>query len=335
LWLGESWLCRCCDARAITILMIMMRRSSATLLLLLMTACATHGLNHLGSQRDIVVVAHGRADAASDVRLLAQCATASLHLRHSMRSTRVWLSLPARGLTLACDGSMAAPLPAFGTTIKQVLEAHDTGSQLDELAAGWSVHSEESLGDRLAALGVRRPAPPSSVPRGTEAQDNALLTGRLQALKERYRPQALQARTMGPVDPPAEVPAQAPEALTWPPVDGPRGAQLMGDSAACGVRLVVLDGGGGGAALTAQDLSRMADEGGTRRVGGSQVPPTVVVLSTDESGFTDEEQACLDALGAERASAGPLQLMPSHAIVLAHAALDAEAFAACERVGGE
>lgn len=48
----------------------------------------------MGGRRDIVVITHGSVGAASEVRALAQCATAALHLRHGMReSARVWLTL--------------------------------------------------------------------------------------------------------------------------------------------------------------------------------------------------------------------------------------------------
>jgi hypothetical protein len=48
----------------------------------------------MGGRRDIVVITHGSVGAASEVRALAQCATAALHLRHGMREgARVWLTL--------------------------------------------------------------------------------------------------------------------------------------------------------------------------------------------------------------------------------------------------
>ena len=56
-------------------------------------------------RRDILLVCHGSVDDASEVRVLAQCATASLHLRSGMRKqTRFWLVLADRGFTLVCDG---------------------------------------------------------------------------------------------------------------------------------------------------------------------------------------------------------------------------------------
>lgn len=48
----------------------------------------------MGGRRDIIVITHGSVGAASEVRALAQCATAALHLRHGMREgARVWLTL--------------------------------------------------------------------------------------------------------------------------------------------------------------------------------------------------------------------------------------------------
>lgn len=48
---------------------------------------------------------------------------------------------------------------------------------------------------------------------------------------------------------------------------------------------------------------------------------TVIVLG-DQQGFTSAEEALVDGLGGERVALGPVPLLASHCIVLAHAALD-------------
>ena len=54
-------------------------------------------------------------------------------------------------------------------------------------------------------------------------------------------------------------------------------------------------------------------------VGGER---TVLVVG-DHVGFTQEEQDAMQHLGAIKASLGPVPLLASHCIVLAHAVLDA------------
>jgi len=112
-------------------------------------------------KRDILVLARGRMDDPSKVRSLAQCATAALHLQTGMRQeTKLWLLLPDHrggGLTLACNGAEAQPLPVMGKTIKQVLECsllpNDDSLASLLLPPGWQVYdSDNTLEQRLASL---------------------------------------------------------------------------------------------------------------------------------------------------------------------------------------
>lgn len=111
-------------------------------------------------QRDILVVTRGRVDIPSEVRALAQCATAALHLQTGMRqNTKLWLSLPDRGsgLTLACNGKDAQMLPVMGKTIKQILEASSDSLERLTLPPGWQVHCGDTLDQRLAYLMAKDP----------------------------------------------------------------------------------------------------------------------------------------------------------------------------------
>ena len=72
-----------------------------------------------------------------------------------------------------------------------------------------------------------------------------------------------------------------------------------------------------GASLDREVLAASTD-------GGDQslpAPATILVLG-DHMGFSKKEEALFDQLGAVRASVGPIPLLASHCIVLAHAALD-------------
>jgi len=74
---------------AITRMMIAMILSPSTLMAMALSTAQTQ------HQRDILVVTRGRVDIPSEVRALAQCATAALHLQTGMRqNTKLWLSLP-------------------------------------------------------------------------------------------------------------------------------------------------------------------------------------------------------------------------------------------------
>ena len=87
---------------------------------------------------------------------------------------------------------------------------------------------------------------------------------------------------------------------------------------------MVLDDSSGAPPLTAALLARVASDCGT---GGAEAG-TVVLLTTDDGGLTESEERCVDAFGGTRARFSPLvPLLANHGIVLAHAALDAEAAA--------
>ena len=133
-------------------------------------------------RRDILLVCHGSVDDASEVRVLAQCATASLHLRSGMRKqTRFWLVLADRGFTLVCDGGEAEMKPTMGITIKRVLQGDDEGALA--LPVGWTLHRGDGLEQRLLELGVNPSG--SSRRRQEEERDQALLDGRLAAVRAR------------------------------------------------------------------------------------------------------------------------------------------------------
>ena len=72
----------------------------------------------------------------------------------------------------------------------------------------------------------------------------------------------------------------------------------------------------------AQLIAAAAEDDDEPRVRGAT--RTVLVVG-DHIGFTEEEEEALCALDAKRASLGPVPLLASHCIVLAHAALDAAA----------
>ena len=94
-------------------------------------------------------------------------------------------------------------------------------------------------------------------------------------------------------------------------------------SSSGGVQFIMLHEQG---AHLSQHLAVGASNAGTQR---EQPPPsrTVLILG-DHLGFTEEEEACLAESGAAKASLGPVPLLASQCIVLAHAALDAVAYAA-------
>jgi tRNA pseudouridine-54 N-methylase len=300
----------------------------------------------LSTRRDVVVVARGRMDATSEVRSLAQCATAALHLQNGMRGdTRLWLSLPDRGgLTVACDGAEAAMLPVLGKTIKHVLDA-DVASSLI-LPPGWQVHQDEALERRLALLGC---CGPSSRQRAEAERKQALLQGRLDALRTRTdapfpattsppiapdgsddgaptksREEALLAGRLAAMRLKAEMESEGsseetggPAAVAPPqPASDPLGVEPS--------RLIVLDGRAISPLLTPSTLESMGEDD-PEDGGGARVGRTVVVVTADGASFTHAEARCLDSLGGVFVSASPLPLLPSHAIVLAHAALDVEA----------
>jgi len=252
------------------------------------------------------------------------------------------------GLTLACDGALAEPQPAMGTSIKRILEAEAAGGYTLEqlqLPAGWSVHTDDALERRLSALGVRPPLP-SSRRRQSEAKDQALLDGRLRALRARadgsssaenggaedggVGGSSSAAGLSAPLDRDEQLLAgrlAALRARTQAPDERPPGGggavAEASSSTSSGARLVVLDDRGAAPPLTAALLARVASEEGTRAGTGAG---TVLLLTTDDGGLTEAEERCVDALGGTRARVGPLvPLLANHCIVLAHAALDAEA----------
>ena len=278
----------------------------------------------LTMHRDILVVKRGRVERPSEIRELAQCATASLLLRSGMReNTRLWLSLPdRRGLTLSVDGALAQLTPVMGKTIKAILQTDlASGEALDALALppGWAVHTDESLLQRLESLGCRART------RREKSQDQTLLQGRLRALRARTEPLEI-APSSTPLDPTALDPAARDEMLLARRLDAMRvkskgvgqadAAQADEDvveAAEPHSRLVVLDGLGAGPRLTAEWL----DDG---NLGGNT--PTVVLLTADGGGFTDAEEEGIDSVGGKLVSVGALPLLANHYIVLAHAVLD-------------
>ena len=109
------------------------------------------------------------------------------------------------------------------------------------------------------------------------------------------------------------------DAYTEDPLDVRLRALLAGDIASPAstdaTALVVLHEMG--ASLDREVLAASTD-------GGDQslpAPATILVLG-DHMGFSKKEEALFDQLGAVRASVGPIPLLASHCIVLAHAALD-------------
>ena len=320
-------------------------------MLTLLSTVAMLSMSMTMMRRDIVVIARGRVDAASDIRALAQCATAALLLQTGMRcDTKLWLTLPDRdGLTMACDGADAQTLPVMGKTIKGILEAEDLESLI--LPSGWQVVCNDSLEQRLAALGCCAPSASSPLRQETE-RDQALLQGRLDALRasdDSPTPDinnrvagssAMPAAegglgvedTTSPLDPDAaarskmllagrlaamRLKAEMEETPPLPSADSNKAQADGADESAAteSRRLIVLDGRGVSPMLTSAALSRLGE--GTSA-------GAVVLLTADASSYTDSEARCLDSYSSTLVSISPMPLLPSHTIVLAHAALDAE-----------
>ena len=283
----------------------------------------------VGAPREFLVVHHG-AMAASNIRALAQCATSSLLLRRGARdNTRVWLLLPDDGLTVACDGRLLVPetQPALGKTLKRVLDPSRVNPSL-ELPPGWTVErGAVDLSSRLTSLGVRAGA--ASRRSASDARDAQLLRGRMQAL----RPDEIALREVASLPPPPPPPldADAREAellrrrveaqrarrdLPFDELAAKAAATPAARDAGAAARFLVLDDRG--EALTPQLLADVTP------LDSAADAPTVVALAADA--FTEDEERELDALGGCRAAPSPgVALLAGHQLVLAHAALDAEA----------
>ena len=310
------------------------------------TVCKIEGVP-TEDRRDILLVCHGPVEDASEVRVLAQCATASLHLQTGMREqTRFWLVLADRGFTLVCNGGEAQMKPTMGITIKRVLQSDDESELM--LPVGWTLHRGDGLQQRLVELGVS--ASSCSQRRQEEERDQALLDGRLAAVRARNEANA--AATAPPDDRPSasEVDAEARDAAMLEARlaalrardEGPGtplgtlNSQLaasagVSDADKTEIPKVVMDNDDVGARASAA-LIVMQDEGERLTTDLlNDIAPTAtrdttgtVIVLCDEAGFTADEERCLEELAAVRARVSPrgLPLLASHNIVLAHAVLD-------------
>ena len=269
-----------------------------------------------GDRRDIVVLCHGTSARLGEGQInlsdlpngrldvMARCVAASLFVSYGIRrSTRLWLLLREIGLTICVDGAHVKGLypdeRRIAVAIQQVLRSGQGGQF--EPPPGWSLHG-------------------SMASREDEAIENRL--GAI--LGATYR---RGARVMG--------------ALGARGGDGNAGGSeaVSGDDR---VLLVVLDEQGA-------PFVQLVTDAGTEHAGmlveGEPKQPkqqpaadcergegvcglrtghfrTVLVVG-DHVGFTQEEQDAMQHLGAIKASLGPVPLLASHCIVLAHAVLDA------------
>ena len=175
------------------------------------------------------------------------------------------------------------------------------------------------LDGRLAAVRARNEAVatattqpnkrPSSAEHDAEARDAAMLAARLAALR---------ARAEGPGAPLSTLSSQLASSVGAAEAADADGSEVAADDGGARAALILMHDEG--EPLTPQlvdDIAPIATHGTTG---------TVVVLC-DDAGFTAAEERCLEQLAAVRARVSPrgLPLLASHTIVLAHAVLDSRA----------
>ena len=111
--------------------------------------------------RDIVLLCHEVRESVSNgeyelnnlregrVDVLARCVSATLFVSHGVRrSSRVWIVLRDAGLTICCDGGTARSLSPDERSLAAAMKRVIGGSP----DAGWSVHRDETLEERLRSL---------------------------------------------------------------------------------------------------------------------------------------------------------------------------------------
>ena len=256
--------------------------------------------------RDFVLLCHGtsRRIGAGQIDLnnlpngrldvLARCVAASLFVSYGVRrSTRIWLLLRDVGLTICVDGARVKGLHPDERTLAAAIRQTLLSGQSEQAPPpiGWALYG---------TIGSHEDAMPPRSGREPAAQDETVVS-RLAAI-----------------------------------VGGAEGNGAAGcGSGAAGadgserVHLVVLDEQGAPFAKLVAAEQESCREWQTQpppdaeqSVGSAGRTRTVVVVG-DHVGFADEEQDAIRTLGAVPASLGPVPLLASHCIVLAHAALDA------------
>ena len=248
--------------------------------------------------RDVVLVCHGTSQRIGlghidlnnlpngRLDVLARCIAATLFVSHGVRgSSRLWMLLRDVGLTICVDGARIKGLHPDERTLASAIRQ-----------ALLSHHSGGSLQDGQSA--------PVSMPVGWNVY------GRMASPEEESFEDRLAAIVRGGAEGSSggSENAAAPDGAARPT---PAGSDEP-------VRFFVLHERG-------EPFTQLVSGAGNCHEDGDASSTRTVLVVGDHIGFTEEEEDALRALDATRASLGPVPLLASHCIVLAHAALDAKA----------
>lgn len=272
-----------------------------------------------GDRRDIVVLCHGTSARLGEGQInlndlpngrldvMARCVAAALFVSYGIRrSVRLWLLLREIGLTICVDGALVKGLypdeRRLAVAIQQTLRSGQGGQF--EPPPGWALHGsmasreDEAIGNRLGAI------------LGATYRRGAGATGATGARR-------------------GDGNAGGSEAISG---DDRVLLVVLDEQGAPFVQLVTDAGNEHAGMLSAgqpkqpeqPEQQPVADSDRSEGVSGLRTGRfrTVLVVG-DHVGFTQEEQDAMQHLGAIKARLGPVQLLASHCIVLAHAVLDA------------
>ena len=278
-------------------------------------------------RREIVVLCHGAPDAVARgafelnnlpegrVDLLARCASSALFYSHGVRrGVRLWLVLSGHGRTLCCDGGAARGLRpderSLAVAMRRAIKAADHAARQRTAAATGAAGPVVETAVREAAPGAAAEAAslPAASHDGWSVVDGDTLEGLLRRLRGE---RALE----GCGETAASVPALRPLPLLQLHEEGePLPAVLE--------RLLQPQQRPPDEQMQAQPHQQAEDQA-REHVPPHEQPQGCVLVAGDHLGYTPDDEAALQRLGAVRCSLGHVPLLTSHCIVLSHHWLDA------------